>query len=370
MDIFGKNPRDYQFMQGLEKSGKVALRDSYLKKRATDFSAKTLPHNFNALGAGVKSLPATLQDADNVAQAVQYATNNQQAVMSQVEEILYVDFRVPEMMPVVSNIPEGAASYSYRVTDKVGRGKFIDVKGSNAPSAGASMRNVAYELHYGGIIPSWTFEDLRKAMFGGMPLDTYTVDAGTQGALDHIESVALVGDSDRGLTGLINNSDIPVTNTLTKTIAASTPDEKVQILQNAITALVVQTEEVVGRVIKSELCVWLPISQFANVSQTRLPDTGMNVWNYVKENNTWKDYTSKEVRLKALKELKGASAAGNTDRMIVGVKDAKVMEFPIAISPRVLHTVYGDYEVRMPMEYKIGGLNTKIPMALSYTDNV
>ena len=358
-DIFGKSVHDYPHLMALKDKG---MLETYLHDKAAD--AGHPQHNFHARDA----LQVNMTDFEANAQAITYVTNNLQAIQAQIESILYTKFRADRFVPFVTNVPEGATTYGYRVTDRAGRGKFIEPSGTNAESASVAMRLVAYKLRYGGIVPEWSLENLRVAMFGGVPLDTETIVAGTKGAMDHIEQVAITGDAEEGLLGLINQTSVAV-NAAAKTIDAMTPNEMLQFLQDQATKIIEDTEEVAGLNVTDGLCFYLPISQSAKVFTTRLPDTSMSVWQYFAMNNSWTSYTGNQVMLKWVKELDKAGVA-SVDRMMVTFCDTLVMEMAMPISPRVISAMQQNYSVQAPMEYKISGLNFKRPGLAFYVDGV
>ncbi len=360
-DIFGREALDYRHLRDINSRGSEVL-SAYLENQAQEPEGRR--HDFNALNA---------RRLDNAAaEPIGYVTDNLQSIQSMIEEILYTDFRLDEFLPIITNIPEGASSYSYRITDAVGRGRFIDHDGTNAPSANVSLRTVPYSLEYAGIVPEWTRRDVQMAMFGGVALDTETVQAATTGAMDHIELVGLSGDAERGFKGLINQSTgtgkVPRTDA-TATVDSMSGDEIVDFLQGEVTKIVTSSEEVFGRSIRSGLCIYLPLEQGATVANKRLTDIDKTAWDYFAEHNLWFTYTGERPMLKLVAELDGAGAS-NADRMIVALKNERVMEMAMPISPRIIGTYDWGYTITTPMEYAISGLNLKRPAGVRYVDGV
>jgi len=360
-DIFGREQIDYKFLRDLAAK---KLLDSHNQQ----LGARGLVHNFDALPSSHNPVIMPLNDVEANTQAVTFTTNNLQAIQAMVEEVLYTDFRLDAYFPIVTNIPEGARTYSYKVVNKYGRGKFIDNTGRDANSAQVSMGNVPYNLQYGGIIPSWTLEDLRAAAFTGLALDTETIKAGTEGCLDHIEIVGLSGSSDLGLTGLINSADIPSSGAA-KTIANMTAAEMVAFIQSNVSAIIAQTSEVMGRVLKTGLTVYMPLAQETLIGDTRLLDSDKTVWEYVKDQNQWSRRTGQSLKLETVAELAGAGDA-SSDRCLFGFNNDRIMEMAMPIQPRIIQTIDMHYGVDAPMEYKISGLNVKRGTAMRYVDDI
>lgn len=361
-DIFGREESNYKLLMAMDKK---KILDSNIKQ----LKMRGLVHNFDALPSPHDPVKMSLNDIEASAQAFGFVTNNFQAIQAMVEEILYTDFRLDNYFPMVTTIPEGARTYSYKVINVYGQGKFIDNSGKDANRASASMQNVPYALEYAGIIPSWNLEDIRGAAFAGIPLDTHTIQAGTDGCLDHIEQIGLKGDAGRGFTGLVNQPDIPADSSA-KTIANMSADEMVTFIQTGVADIIEQTAEVMGTRIKSGMVIYVPISQQALLLHTRLAtDASKTVWEYVSINNLWTARTGETLKLEGVAEMSGAGA-GATDRSLFGFNNNRIMEMAMPIQPRVIRLLDQHYGVDAPMEYKISGLNVKRPTAMRYYDAI
>ena len=360
-DIFGRDARDYKHIAVIAGAG-------YLDSHNARLAERGMVHNFDALPDPRNPVRMPMNDVESAAQAITFVTNNLQAIQAQIEEILYTSFRLDQFIPIITNVPEGAKTYSYKVVNRYGQGKFITNSGKDAPSASVSMQNVPYALEYGGIIPSWTIEDLRAAAFTGLALDTETITAGTDGAMDHIERVGLLGDTSFGFTGLTNDTGIP-TDTDTA-LSGKTPDELVKFVQTYVSQLIIQTKEVFSRSIRDGLTLYLPLAQETILGDTKLADdASKTVWEYVSVNNQWTRRTGQAIRMEAVAEMAGAGA-GATDRCLFGYNNDRVMEMAMPIAPRVIRTIETHYGVDAPMEYKVSGLNVKRPTAMLYVDGI
>ena len=369
MDIFGRDAHDYSHLRALDDAG---ILNEQMQAVAAESGLP--PHDFGAMTLGRAMGNGSITRAESNAQGVGYVTNNLQAVQGVIEEVLYTEFRLGEFIPMVTDVPEGAVTYAYRVVDRAGLGRFIDNEGKSAPSAQAGQRLVPYNLNYAGIVPKWTIEDVRRAMLGGIALDTETVTAGARGAMDHIEMVGLEGDSERGLRGLTNlttgTGQVTLTSLTSLTWATRTAAQIRATIVGEIGAVISSTMEVFGRQIRSGLTVYLPTTQFNLVTSQLIGDNqDKTIWASLMGQNPWYAFTGQDPMVKSVIELDGAGAS-STDRMIVAVNDRRVMEMAVPIMPRVITTLNEGYEICAPMEYKISGLNVKRPTTIRYTDGI
>lgn len=385
-DIFGRNPTDYAHIRAMMKQG---VWDSHC--RAVEASGSPR-HDFNALGAGPRlglkdwglydSLPVQKRTEVN-AQAAGYMTNNLQAIIAMVDEIVYLGGRrLTDHIPIRTDIAEGAKSYIHRVVDRGGFGKFITTEGTDAPTARASLRNVPVNLGYGGIDAVWTVEDLRAAMFGGFALDMQSLQAAADGAINHICDVALRGDSEefgsgengKGLinkgtgTGLVTLTTLGAVWDFTSSAGVETA---IGDIRAAVSRIISGSKETLPRIINGELHIALPTGVFDSVMNTRYGmDSGdRSVGNWFMNNNPWTTRGGGPVIFTSIPELDEAGAS-NVDRMVVYCKSTDVLEQAHAINPRVLRIVDQGRVICAQMEYKVGPLFMGRPTTVQYVDNV
>ena len=370
-DIFGREAHDYQHLEVLRTRG---MLDDYIRADAAEWG--TPPHDFDALGnrGGLDGMSHRIEDS---AQAFGYVTNNLLAIQAMIRETLYTELRFPEFMPIESNIPEGATSWADRVTDMAGEAAFIDQDGTAAPAATAAQRINTYPLGYAGIVGEWSIEEVRNAMFGGFPLSTKTMQAAVRGSMNHIERIAFTGDTDRDWTGLTNlatgtGMDTAQLTTRSSGTGFSTLDaeELRAAISGYIGDLIDDTFEIVGRTLRSGLTIYLPITQFIQVTTMPLgDDANKSVWDYVVANNAWTAWTGSAPQIKALQELSGAGGSA-ADRMILTLNHDEVFTLPIPIMPRVLSTEQSGYKICSYMEHKVGPLAVRRPFLVHYIDGV
>ena len=359
-DIFGRMPGDYAHIRALE-----TVAPGMGRRR----------HDFEALGDRNRRRI----DMDE-AQVLGYITNNLEAIQSQIEEVLYTEFRLDKLVPLFTDVPEGAQTYGYRIVDGRGDAGWLDRRGTNAGSARASQRLVAYGLSIGGVMAEWSREDLRSSMMAGVALDDYTIKYATRDCKYHIEEVGIQGD----LTGfypykgLVNQTtgttgDTVRLTTLTNIQRFNTinGDEMAQRIAHEISQMVENSAEIIGRTITDGMTVYVPIAQHNLLTTTRLTDSpNLTAWDWVKNNNQWTQLTKKELQLEMVAELKDRAVNTTDDRMIIGLNDREIMEMAQPFAPRALEVLNMGFFYQVPIEYKISGLNVKRPIGLRYVDNV
>lgn len=366
-DIFGK--RDYAHYGDLRKKG--FSPDEYIQD-----NWKTVPvtqgksHDFTALET------RAIQGAEPLG----FVMDNFVAIQAVIEEVERNRARLDRFVPFVQDISEGAQTYGYRVLDYKGDADFLDNFGTDSPSVSTEQSLVAYPLRPAGNVAQYSDEELRAAMFDGVPLETATIEAAVGRCMRHMERVGFTGSGN--YKGLINQetrapsgTDLEkvVVTTAGSTIANGSAEATAKLIADAIGDLVERSNELIGETFTGEVVVGLPVAQYNLVKSTTMNNKGsdLSIAEHVMRHNGWTDEgMGNSISFQRLQELKGAGAS-NQDRMLILLKNSRILEFAVPIMPRVKEAIRMDFGVRVPIEYKISpGIFIKRPFGITYVDNV
>ena len=360
-NVFGKNIESYTHLNKLKDKGRL---DAHMQ------AAKINKQPFLFDGELGKYKNKSLTD-NEAAAGFGWLTNNLQAIKTEITEVMYLEYRLPQYIPINTNIPEGADSYAYRTRNNYGESGFIDTYGTNAGSAGVSYDILSAPILQGGIDGKWSIQEIRAAMFAGVPLADDTINAATIACLNHIEKVGLVGDPSRkGFeTGFINNPDVPKVDAAKKLDDATI--DAAQVINGYLNQLIEQTNTIFAQRMVRGLTIYLPVKQFNYLATTKYSTTAdKSLLEYIKQYNAWTANTGMQVVFKTLLELKKGATNGTDDRMIIAFNDPKIMEMAQPIQPRVIGIENKLRYYHAPLEYSLGALNFKLPGACLYVDKV
>ena len=373
-DIFGRTETDYASVRAYQEADLWEQRQAALAQERPHANPV---HNFDALGSG---FPNGMERAEPNAQAIGFLTDNLVAIQSMVDEVLYLKYRLPDYVHLNMNIAEGATSYLVKILDRTGRGSFITNFGTDAPVANVSQRQVTHELRYAGIDALYSVEDLRNAMFTGLALDSKVIESAIDGALEHMEAVVLLGSAGddtlpSAIDGLCNydtgsgNVNLQ-TQGSNMTFSDLTGAQIRDLINDDISWVIETTKETFGTNIMDGMCVYFPTQQFNRTATRFVGDNEeRSVMRAVQEDNAWTQRTGNPVMFKSVPELDGRGAS-NTDRMITAVKDSRVFEAGVSISPRVLQVMNKGRYTCAQVEYKFSTLFMKRPTTIRYRDAV
>ena len=169
--------------------------------------------------------------------------------------------------------------------DRSGRGQFITNVGTDAPTAQVSQRTDSQNLYYAGIDALWNLEDARQSMMSGVPLDTKTIEAAVEGAMDHMEAVGISGDDDlpnspRGLINYATSTASPVitdaVNLVTQAGSMTFDDltgmQIYSLIVDDISWVVETSRETFSTNITDGMCIYLPTQQYNRLSSRFIGD--------------------------------------------------------------------------------------------------
>ncbi len=268
------------------------------------------------------------------------------------------------LMPVSTEVPEGATTHTYRQFDTVGMAKVIANYANDMPRADVVGKEFTTPIRSIGNSYGYNVQEVRSAQYAGVNLDARKATAATRAQQEKINALAFAGDADHGLPGLLNNSNVPEVTIAadgtgsSKAFSTKTADKIVRDI-NALINKVISQSKGVHRATE----VWLPIDQYALIAST--------------QNSTASDTTilaflqsvHPGVTFKQVVELDGAGAGG-ADRMyaIENMMDNWALEIPMMIKQYAPQQQGLEFVV--PVESRFAGVTIYYPLAFAFADGI
>lgn len=266
------------------------------------------------------------------------------------------------LMPVSTEIPEGATTHTYRQFDTVGMAKVIANYANDLPRADVVGKEFTSVIRSIGNSYGYNVQEIRSAQYDGVNLDARKATAATRAQQEKINQLAFSGDADHGLPGFLNNANIPEVTLAadgsgaSKTFSSKTADKIVRDINSLINKIIVQSKG-----IHRATEVWLPIEQYALIATT--------------QNSTASDTTILQflqsvhpgVTFKSVVELDGAGASA-ADRMyaLENSMDNWALEIPMMI--RQYAPQQQGMEFVVPVESRFAGVTVYYPLSMCFAD--
>lgn len=270
-----------------------------------------------------------------------------------------------ELVAVTSEAGEWATSVEVHYLDGATKGRFLGGAADDVPYVRAQTGRFSVPITPGGIGFEMSLEELRQSKFLGRDLNTSLAQLAYRGYQEHAQEIALLGDASRGYAGLLNSADVTATNAPSTLAAAADADAMVAILLSALEGVFNRT-----KTIERANTMLLPPAHFALAAHTRLStDAKTTVLDYVKEKNVFTMEMGTPLEVRAVSELEGIGA-GSTDRMMVYDKSDTTVKMHIPMPHRFVSPQPDGLSMKVPGEYKLGGVEWLYPGAAQYLDGI
>lgn len=132
---------------------------------------------------------------------------------------------------------------------------------------------------------------------------------------------AIRGSTEKGFTGLVNNTTVPTANAPTGGWATATPSQMLADVNAALNDVIVNSRETA---MPNSLV--LPTSKFTTAGNVTLVNTAVTVLTFLKQNNSYTTVTGIPLDIRPSRELE-TQGAGSTGRMVAYEKSPDNMEF-------------------------------------------
>ena len=285
-----------------------------------------------------------------------------EAIKAQTYDVKRANLNALQLMPVSTDVPEGATTITYRQYDTVGMAKVIANYANDLPRADVTGKEFTSNIRSIGNAFGYNTQEIRSAIFAGVNLPARKAMAATRAHQEKINALAFTGDADHGLPGLISNTNVPEVTLAadgtgsSKTFASKTADKIVRDVNSLINKIISQSKGV-----HRATEVWMPVEQYALIATT--------------QNSTASDTTilaflqqvHPGVTFRQVVELDGAGAGG-TDRMyaIENSRDNWAIEIPMMM--KMYSPQQKGLEFEVPVESRFGGVIIEYPLALVFCD--
>ena len=283
-------------------------------------------------------------------------------LQQKVYETLYPDLVYRELIPVDTSDPEWVDTVAYISYNAVAMGQFIAANGMDLPQStiDASISNI--KIGYAGNSYGYSLDELRKAMAMRIPLDVAKARAAYRGSEKHCQQVAFFGDDDRGMHGLFNHPNVPLSNS-TVNWTTATGEEIFEWLNGVLTQVWTQSKTV--HVANTLL---LPPSIFAKIASLKMSTyQNITVLEFLRQNNTSRAATGREIDIRSVLWLEDAGENGEP-RIMAYEKNEDNLTLRQPLPWRSLPPQPTALRLDISCEYKTSGTEFRYPLSAIYAD--
>lgn len=285
-------------------------------------------------------------------------------VKSQTYDVKRVQLNALSLMPVSTEIPEGATTHTYRQYDTVGMAKVIANYANDLPRSDVQGKEFTNPIRSIGNAYGYNVQEVRSALFAGTNLNARKALAATRAQQEKVNQLAFAGDADNGLPGLLSNTNIPEVTLAadgtgtSKAFSTKTADKIVRDVNALINKVLAQSKGV-HRVTE----VWMPIEQYALIATTQ---------NSAASDTTILEFLQKNhpgVTFRQVVEMDGAGVGG-ADRMYAMENSRENWQLEIPMMIKQYSPQQQGLEFVVPVESRFAGVIIEYPLAFAFADGI
>lgn len=256
--------------------------------------------------------------------------------------------------------------------DIAGAAQFLSGKGFDMPFADISTSQYLQANHFAGIGYEWSLQELQRAAKLGRNLGADKARAARSVAEAFVYGIAIRGNTEKNLTGLVNDANVPAATVLadgtgsTTTFSTKTPSQILRDVNAVINTVFTATKET-----KRANTLLLPTTRRQYVSQNTIGTASdKTILTFIKEENDYTQETGQPLTIIGTRELETAGASG-TARMMAYANERDVIQFHLPGPHEFLEPFRKSsmtWEVAGVMN--VGGVEIRRPKALAYRDGI
>jgi hypothetical protein len=311
------------------------------------------------------------RDMPNEQAALSFLVSQITYIEPVVYRIKYPDLVWRDLIPVDSSGNEWVKSITFFSIDHVGAADWFHAQAQDVPLADVVRAKGEVAIEMGAIGYRYNTEELAQSMMiPNFSLSTERASAARRAAEEFLHNCSMYGNTAKNWLGLTNHTLPAVINT-THTWAydlAQAPPLIQAMLNDVNLALTNIWQSSLG--IEMADTLLLPFSAMSTINMAQLPNTTMNVYDWLLKNNIYTQQTGQPLTVRAVRGLDTAGTAGG-GRIIAYRKDPEIIKVHVPMPHRFLPVWQrGPLVYDVPGVFRTGGLEIRRPGAIRYVDGV
>jgi hypothetical protein len=280
-------------------------------------------------------------------------------VQARVYEFQYPALKAYQYIPINYNIPAGAEYVTATGFQSVGRARIINSYADDLPEAGILGTQLTNPVVSIGESYRYSHQEIRAAQYANIALDLRLAEAARRANDQLVNNLAITGDAQTGMTGLVNNPNVPVVTVPADGTGGNTewstktPEQILRDLNLIVNQIVVNSNGV-----EMPDTLLLPLAQYTLIASTpRSSFSDMTILQYFLLNNQF------ITRVDWLAQLAGAGVNGS-DVMIAYERNENKLAMQIPMPFTQYPPQERNLEFVIPCESRYGGVTIYYPLSM------
>ena len=279
-------------------------------------------------------------------------------VLARTFEVQYADIKYSSVLPISTEIGQGADSFTYRIFDAEGSMKLIQDKASDLPRADVLRKEVTHQVRSLGASFAYSIQETRAAaLVPGMNLEQRRANAVRRAYEEKVQDVAYFGEGSVGMDGFFNNANVDKT-VPDKWFDTATTDEMLELLNEGPTSIVQGSN-----MKESPNTMLVPYDVFRIISTTPRSDSSdTTVLEFFLRTNPF-------IRsVEPINELEATKSELSKDRIICYDRSPEKLQLHIPRTLEFLPPVRNNLEFSVAAHARVGGVALYYPKSVLYVE--
>lgn len=283
----------------------------------------------------------------------------------------YPELNYRDLVPIDASASEWAKSVTFYSVDMVGRADWFNHLARDIPLADITRGKHEIGIEMAAVGYRYTLEELGQAMMvPNTNLTTERAAAAKRAYEEFVHNKALYGAVEKNWLGLLNHSAPTVINAgqtwayqLAQPVVGTTP------ILNDVNGVLTNIWQA-SMTVETADTLLMPLKSMAQLAITQLPNTTMNLMEWLKKNNMFTTTTGQELKVVGVRGLDTGGAAGQA-RAVAYRKDPEIVKMHIPMPHRFLPVWQtGPMVFDIPGVFRLAGLEIRRPGAFRYLDGI
>lgn len=315
-------------------------------------------------------MPTQMLDAQR---ALGFLISQTAIIEPTVYRTVYQEIQYPALVPVDTTAPEWVKTITYFSIDGVGKAEWFSGKAQDVPHVELTRDKAETTISMAALGYRYDLEEINTAVALGMNLNADKAILARRIAEEKVESVAMVGDAQKGFTGLVNATTPTATTAAatgtgsTTTFSTKTPDNVLSDINGILSGI---TTGSLGAEMADT--VLMPYSVVLDLSTRRIDATNQTtILEWVERNNIYTRMTGQPLKIQGVFGFLDAAGASSTKRMVAYRRTPEVLKLHMPMPFQFLPPwQIGPMLFEVPGIFRVGGVDIKRPKAVRYLDGI
>lgn len=299
-----------------------------------------------------------------------FATKQTSHIESEVYKTKYPSLDYASLVPVDYSANEWVKSVTYYSSDAVGKAKWVSGNAKDIPTVNFGHEKHETQVYTAAIGYGFGLEEVNQARLLGMNLESEDASAARRAYEQMVYDVTFLGDDDKNFEGLLSYTGVPAASVAAvgtgsgTAWSTKTPDQII----GDVNALLIGIHSATKTVELADTLL-LPVTSWQYIASTRLTDTNMTILEFIQKANVYTAQTGQPLTIRMHRDLETAGAS-STKRMVAYRRSPEVLKLHIPMDHRFLPIQVEGLYFTVPGVFRLGGLDIRLPKAVSYGDGI